>query len=209
MPPDEDAPPKYELPRRSRDDSKRETREALIVAGIAAFAEEGLDAPSLDSICARAGFTRGAFYVHFKDREDFLIAVMTKQLEALFDAVIATGDAAFDLERTIEMYVTALVAGTLPSLGTVQFHQLLAACARSSRVREQTVQVIGEGARRVATAVREGQGAGTVRPDVQADQIATLLVALVAGAQTLFDLQYPYDAVAASQDLSRMLKRPR
>jgi len=35
-----------------------------------------LDTPSLDDICDRAGFTRGAFYVHFADREALLVAVM-------------------------------------------------------------------------------------------------------------------------------------
>ncbi|MBM4360960.1 MAG: TetR family transcriptional regulator, partial [Deltaproteobacteria bacterium] len=58
------------MPRRgkSRAEASQETRDALIEAGMAAFASEGLDAPSLDSICERAGYTRGAFYVHFKDR---------------------------------------------------------------------------------------------------------------------------------------------
>ena len=59
---------------KSRDLAKQETREALIQAGMDAFSEEGVDLPSLDAICARAGFTRGAFYVHFKDREDFFAA---------------------------------------------------------------------------------------------------------------------------------------
>jgi AcrR family transcriptional regulator len=45
-----------------RELAKQETREAVIRAGMAAFTEEGVDLPSLDAICARAGFTRGAFY---------------------------------------------------------------------------------------------------------------------------------------------------
>ena len=45
---------------------------------MALFAKHGLDGPSLDDICAHAGFTRGAFYVHFEDRDDFLVAVMDR-----------------------------------------------------------------------------------------------------------------------------------
>ena len=52
--------------------AKQETREALLQAAMAEFAEKGLDLPSLDAICARAGFTRGAFYVHFRDREELV-----------------------------------------------------------------------------------------------------------------------------------------
>ena len=57
-------------PTRRRRETKQETREALISAALAEFAEHGFDAPSLDAICARAGYTRGAFYVHFRDRSD-------------------------------------------------------------------------------------------------------------------------------------------
>ena len=59
-----------------REESKRMTRQALLEAGLEEFVERGLDAPSLDAICARAGFTRGAFYVHFDNREDFIVQLM-------------------------------------------------------------------------------------------------------------------------------------
>src|SRR5882672_9036667 len=90
-PPDRSSSPR---PRRSRDDAKRETREALIAAGVSIFTEQGLDTPSLDAICARAGYTRGAFYVHFKDRDEFIKVVMLETLEGFMNAMIATGDAA-------------------------------------------------------------------------------------------------------------------
>ena len=45
----------------TREETKQATRDALISAGMALFAEQGLDGPSLDAICDRAGFTRGAF----------------------------------------------------------------------------------------------------------------------------------------------------
>jgi TetR/AcrR family transcriptional regulator, transcriptional repressor for nem operon len=195
-------------PRKSRDDAKRETREALITAGITAFAEEGLDAPSLDSICARAGYTRGAFYVHFKDRDDFLIAVITSVLESFLDAIIATGDAALDLQKTIDTFVQAAIAGTFPmkNKNGMQFHQFMAACARSPHVRTQYVEVLRQGARRAATAVREGQGAGTVRNDVSPDSIATILTVIVLGVESLLEVEYPLDIVPAANALSAMLK---
>src|SRR5215813_11962618 len=94
--------------------AKQETRDALIAAGLAAFAEHGLDVPSLDAICARAGFTRGAFYVHFKDRDDFVVAVMEHVLGGFLDAVIATGDDAHDLEHTVERFAEAIAMAAGP-----------------------------------------------------------------------------------------------
>src|SRR5688572_8533736 len=79
-------------PTRRRRETKQETREALIRAALAAFAEHGFDAPSLDAICARAGYTRGAFYVHFRDRSDLMVAVIEHAMTVFMDTIIATGD---------------------------------------------------------------------------------------------------------------------
>ena len=64
---------------------RKSTRQALLAGRAAELIEHGLDAPSLDAICARAGFTRGAFYVHFKDRDDFLVAVTDWALSGIVD----------------------------------------------------------------------------------------------------------------------------
>ncbi|HEY0250250.1 MAG TPA: TetR family transcriptional regulator, partial [Kofleriaceae bacterium] len=60
---------------KTREQAKAQTRIALIDAGIIELGHHGLDA-SLDQICARAKLTRGAFYVHFADRDAFIVAVM-------------------------------------------------------------------------------------------------------------------------------------
>src|SRR5262249_622232 len=135
-----------------RAQAKRETREALIHAGLEAFAAEGLDAPSLDAICARAGFTRGGFYVHFKDRDDFLVAVMEDVLGRFLDAVIATGDEAHDLGHTIERFTGALDQvkhppgsgswSASPLLGPLQVSRLTEAPPRPSAIPPPLLAII-------------------------------------------------------------------
>jgi AcrR family transcriptional regulator len=99
---------------KSRDLAKQETREALIQAGMAAFSEEGVDLPSLDAICARAGFTRGAFYVHFKDREDFFAAVVDKVLEDFVHWVLSAGGSEGGIERVVDLFIEVVRDGKLP-----------------------------------------------------------------------------------------------
>src|SRR5258708_36557590 len=62
-----------------RELAKLRTRDAIVDAALEVFSAEGLDTPSLDAICARAGCTRGAFYVHFKDRDDLVAAAMERR----------------------------------------------------------------------------------------------------------------------------------
>jgi TetR/AcrR family transcriptional repressor of nem operon len=182
---------------RSRHITKQETREALVAAGLAEFAERGLDAPSLDSICARAGFTRGAFYVHFRNRDEFLEAVMEQVFGSLLDTLIATGDGASDVEETIGRFVAAAeaMAGArksdgLPAL-TMDIHRVLDACARSPLLRRRFVSLMADSSARVAAAVAKGQAAGSVRPDVDPRTLGHLLAVLAFGVLTAIDTGVP------------------
>jgi AcrR family transcriptional regulator len=196
----------------TRDEIKQRTRAALVDAGVALVAEEGLDAPSLDAICERAGFTRGAFYVHFRDRDEFLQAVMERVGAQFLDAVLADaddGDAkpGTALTGMIARFVRAVVAGDYPLMreGGVKPHQLLDACARSEAIRAQYVALAEESVARMARIVRSDQKAGTLRDDVDERAIATLLLAACIGAQTMNELRMNVDLAGTSAAMLRML----
>lgn len=66
-------------PRLTRAERQRRTREALVDAAAEAFAARGFHGASVEDITARAGYTRGAFYSNFADKEDLLLAVLDRQ----------------------------------------------------------------------------------------------------------------------------------
>jgi AcrR family transcriptional regulator len=49
------------------------TRHKLLDAAAQVFAEVGLDAASVEAICDRAGFTRGAFYSNFETKDELFL----------------------------------------------------------------------------------------------------------------------------------------
>jgi AcrR family transcriptional regulator len=59
-------------PRRTR------TRERLLDAAYAVFAEHGVHAATVEMICERAGFTRGAFYSNFTTKEELFFALVER-----------------------------------------------------------------------------------------------------------------------------------
>jgi AcrR family transcriptional regulator len=203
---------------RSREAAKQETREALLAAAMAEFAEKGLDLPSLDAICARAGFTRGAFYVHFRDRDELVAAVMERVVGLLLEAVIGGGGGTGDLAATVARYA-ALAAhglddtGREPSAGppgsppAVPFHQVLAACQRSEGTRERMVSVLRSGAQRIAELAAADQAAGRVRAGLPPTELASLLVLLALGVRAAADLRLPVD-VARTRDAALRLLAP-
>jgi TetR/AcrR family transcriptional regulator, transcriptional repressor for nem operon len=194
-----------------RQATKDETRDALIAAGALEFAEKGLDAPSLDAICARAGFTRGAFYVHFKDRDELLIAIVDRVLTGVQEAVMPQGDAPIDLEQTVARYVSAVAAQSPGIGGTAQwrFRHTLAACARLPRLKERYVGLQRQGIDRVAHAARAGQRAGRVRSDVAVESLAEVLVLLTLGISAAIDVGLPFDLLGGGAALATLLAPPK
>ncbi len=49
------------------------TRQRLLDAAALVFAEVGLDAASVEAVCERAGYTRGAFYSNFESKEELFL----------------------------------------------------------------------------------------------------------------------------------------
>ena len=50
------------------------TRTRLLDAAVDVFAERGIEGATVELICERAGFTRGAFYSNFSTKEELLLA---------------------------------------------------------------------------------------------------------------------------------------
>jgi AcrR family transcriptional regulator len=193
---------------RPREASKQETRDALISAATTELAEKGLETASLDAICARAGFTRGAFYVHFRDRDELVVAVVDRLLTRFFDAVIATNDSPEDLERTVTQYV-GMVASRAPAVrgtGGWRYHHTLAACARSPALRDRYAALQQEAMARVTKAAHAGQRAGRVRKDVPARTLAEILVMLTMGINVMVDLEIPFDLEGGARALRALLR---
>jgi AcrR family transcriptional regulator len=57
-----------------------ETRRKLLQSARRIFARDGFEAARIEDIAAHAGYTRGAFYAHFKLKEDLFFALLEEHL---------------------------------------------------------------------------------------------------------------------------------
>lgn len=77
-------------PRRlTRQESRAVTRQRLLDAAAAIFAERGFYGASLEDIAERAGFSRGAFYSNFDTKEDLFLALLDDRVDADLEALRA------------------------------------------------------------------------------------------------------------------------
>jgi AcrR family transcriptional regulator len=63
--------------RPTRDD----TRDKLFEAAARVFEEQGINAASIETIAAAAGFTRGAFYSNFASKDELIVAMLEDHVE--------------------------------------------------------------------------------------------------------------------------------
>ena len=57
------------------------TVERLLDAALETFAERGFAAASVEDVCSRGGFTRGAFYSSFRTKDELFAALFSRELD--------------------------------------------------------------------------------------------------------------------------------
>lgn len=67
------------------------TRERVLTAAMEVFAEQGFHGASVEDICERAGFTRGAFYSNFAALDDLVLELYEQHARRLSARVKALG----------------------------------------------------------------------------------------------------------------------
>ncbi len=162
-------------------DSPLGTRERILAAAQAAFAEHGYERASVAQICRAAGVTKGGFYHHFASKQALFLELLSQWLDGL--------DARLDaLEQQAESVPEQLIAMT----GVVG-HVLAAAGAQLPIYVEYLTQALRDpvlqaatGApyvryhQRIAGLVRRGVEEGSLRP-TPPEAAASVILALVMG----------------------------
>lgn len=60
---------------------RRETRTRLLDAAAEVFSEAGIQGASVERICARADFSRGAFYSNFSSKEELFLELLQREYD--------------------------------------------------------------------------------------------------------------------------------
>jgi len=81
-------------PSRRQQERKAETRGELVEAAAAVFTERGYHSASVQEVAERAGFTTGAIYGHFRNKDDLFLAVFEQFALSRVGELSETHDAA-------------------------------------------------------------------------------------------------------------------
>ena len=100
----------------ARSPRREVTRQRVLDAAREVFAERGVIGGSVEDICERAGFTRGAFYSNFTDKDDVVRALVEREqarllvhLDTSLEAVDPELATATDLESVLASIVDRII----------------------------------------------------------------------------------------------------
>lgn len=181
-----------------RRDPKSETRRRILAAAAAVFAEQGFAKTSVEDIVARAGYTRGAFYSNFADKDAAFFALMDDRLEARSRAVAKVFAESSPLTLLDELRRWSdETRDDDPGARVRLFTEFRAHALTNERAREQLAAREREVREAYAAAIAAAFDAVGVPPPAPVDDLATIVHVL----DTFVPLQHEIDPDAVRDGL--------
>lgn len=89
---------------------RAQVRARILASAAAVFARQGFAGATIDDVAAAAGFTKGAVYSNFTNKDELFLALMDAQVQARVDLVAG-------LLTDVQLHGTALSSHTLRTIG--------------------------------------------------------------------------------------------
>jgi AcrR family transcriptional regulator len=184
--------------RLTRVESRQRTRQLLLDAAERLFVERGFHATSIEDIVEAAGFTRGALYSNFADKDDLFLTLLERRTEAQVAAYGATDlapsssrvaalQAWFDALTEEDRGLSLALAEFWPSaIRSPDHHRRLRDCSRALRSA-------------ITSSVEQYRDEQNLTLPYPAEQVAAMLLAIGEG----FAAQHSLDPEGVPSDLFR------
>ncbi|MGA3149834.1 MAG: TetR family transcriptional regulator [Acidimicrobiales bacterium] len=185
---------------KTQEERKAETRARLLTAAAELFADQGVDAVSVDAVAEAAGRTSGAVYAHFGSKQGLLFALLDSWKDSVRTVLLA------------EVAVTESPLGQLAAVWdnvadradsesgrwALLEHELWLRAARDPEVADVIRERDAEARRFSATQLAGWTSAVGSRPVAEPEGLAVLMKALLTGLA----MQRRLEPGAVSDDLA-------
>lgn len=180
-------------------------RQQIVDEAVLVFARSGFTSGSLREVAKRVGLTPAGLLHHFATKEELFAEVVRQRDERVRDAA---GDPA---EHTLLEQVSKVVAYNQTTRGLTSLYTTVSAEATDPQhpSHEEFAERYRRGAERSAALLRAGQEAGEIRADIDPDQAARLISAVMDGLQQQWLLDGSVDMTALFAEFVRGYLTPR
>ncbi|HUE06228.1 MAG TPA: TetR/AcrR family transcriptional regulator [Acidimicrobiales bacterium] len=198
-------PEQQELPEPAPETKGAQTRRAILQAAVARFGRDGYRATSVADIARDAGVGGTVAYAYFPNKEALFLAAIDEDAAAVIEEGVAStlGPAGTDIRRWQEVLLFTLVAA-------VERHplarRLLAGLEPEVTPRVLEMPALSELRKACTELLRDGQVAGTVRPDIDPAVVANGIIALMLSVLMSVTQLGSQTAIAYSSDVAAVFE---
>jgi AcrR family transcriptional regulator len=165
--------------RKRRD--RGETRQRLLESALNVFAHNGYERATVDEIVREAGFSKGAFYVHFESKEDLFWEMLQERIDKQQELFRQAIDVDQSVEENEKRILQVVFASHEDPLGPAVFLEFAAHGMRNPKVAERLSEMYGRWHSFVAETLTAGREMGLVRDDVDISLLASVIMAVMEG----------------------------
>ena len=161
-------------------------REKILESGVRSLHERGFNGAGIREITSDAGVPQGCFTNHFRSKEAFGVAVLSRyheRTQAIMDVTLR--DLARSPVERIRAYFSAISCWLEREnwrYGCLVGNMSLEVTEQSDVLREHLIKICSSLTESFAEAVRVAQNSGEIRSDLDADDVACFLLASWQGA---------------------------
>ena len=185
--------------RRSQADRRAETRAALLAAAARGISRSGFGDLNLAKVAAEAGYTRGALYHLFDDKQDLALAVVAWVWETWQQQVAPLADAVDDPLAALVALARGHVAYCRDGRGRVMMTLRVEFAEREHPVGAAVWEIAGDLRRRVERLIARGRRAGTIPPGPPARILAAAYLSALEGLAIGIAGRTPHDEALAER----------
>lgn len=162
-----------------------DVRRRLLEAGLELVHARGFAASGVKDITDAAGVPKGSFYAYFPSKEAFAAAILDHYWSDIETRLLPLLDGGGPARRRIARFFHALAddheSGEF-SLGCLVGNLSLELAGCSEPVRAELARILGHWDTALTACVCSGQGGGDIRADLDAGELASLLIESWEGA---------------------------
>jgi len=172
------------MARKTKEDTQA-TRQGILDAAESCFHEHGVARTTLEMIGARAGYTRGAVYWHFKNKNEVLAAVFDRVhlpfMQELDRAANETRDTPVQDLRSVILNSLHDLAHDERLRKTMEIMLRSDSSVENKVLADMQQEGFRDGMDRMTLALRRAEQLGQLRPGVQPETVTRMLHATVLG----------------------------
>lgn len=164
-----------------------ETKTKIMDAAIKLFSNNGYNKASVEDICTEAGISKGAFYHHFKSKQELFLALLDSWLQAIDNAIDASKDLSapetFMQMTTAFSYIFETAGDGLP-----MFLEFWLQASRNKKIWEASIAPYRRYHKYFTTLIKKGVDEGSfveVDPELASRMIVSTAMGLLL--QSLLD----------------------